>query len=137
MSEKFLLDEVIDPARELVDLLEYNGIRYSREKYGLRCAFSDAACKWETIFQCTQRTVLIYGIYPFPVSNREGTVEKVNRINRELTRGAMFLVDERVVMRTSADLFDEFSAYEAIGRALEYNAGAVVSFWQAMAAAAQ
>jgi hypothetical protein len=37
------------------------------------------------------------------------------------------------VVRTGAELFDTYAAYEAAARALEYNAGVIVAFWSRFA----
>lgn len=135
--DAFLLDDRMDPEAELIGLLDYNGIRYRREKDCLRMTFSDAGCKWETVCRTEARTVLVYGVYPFPAANGKALTALINELNGKLTRGGFFLAEERVVMRTSADLFDSYGAYEAIARAIEYNAGAIVRFWQSLAACAQ
>lgn len=72
-----------------------------------------------------ERSVLVYGIYPF----KAVADTSLSRINARLIRGAFFINDGALVMRTSADLFDAYAAYEAIARAIEYNAAAITAFW--------
>lgn len=128
--ERFLIDRHISPRDELIALLAYNGVKYSEDKEGLRFALEDGPHVWETVCRYAGLTVLIYGLYPFETAGGEQTLRVLDRINGELTRGSMFLGGGRVVMRTGADLYDAFSAYEAIARAIEYNAGAIVKYWQ-------
>lgn len=109
---------------------------------------TDRGCKWETVFVCRESTVLIYGRYPFLIAAGKRALETCEEINRQVIFGSMILLDEagvknrkdetgehtaggkqRMAFRTAADLFDAYSAYEQIGRALEYNAGVMVRFW--------
>ncbi len=124
---KFAIDEP-DPKSELLALLEYNAMRYSLPGDGsVRALFAKAGCKWETVFRFARRTVLVYGVYPFKAP--AGVATALSRINAALVRGAFFCSEGVLVMRTSADLFDAYAAYEAIARAIEYNADAIVAFW--------
>lgn len=128
---RFLIGESVDPKSELKALLDSNAMRYSEEADGsVRLLFRQDGCKWEAIFRFTERSVLVYGIYPFRAPGKAADLE---RINARLLRGALFRHEGALVMRTSADLFDAYSAYEAIARAVEYNAGAMVSFWPELA----
>ena len=95
--------------------------------------FSDRGCKWETLCICKEQMVLVYGRYPFPVMESEGIRAVCEEINRQVVMGSMFVNEDRVVFRTGADLFDAYSAYEYIGRALEYNAAVMVRFWSRVA----
>jgi len=130
--ERFLIDRNVSPKNELTALLEYNGIEYSADAEGVRFVLEDEVYKWETACRYTRSAVIVYGFYPFETTGGEETLQLINRINGELTRGSMFLGERRVVMRTGADLYDAYGAYEAIARAIEYNAGAIVKFWQAI-----
>lgn len=136
MSERFW-DEQINPLQELMDLLYDNGIRYNREGDGVRFAFSQHGCEWETVARSAQQTLLLYGMYPFRVTEETKVLQQMNEINAMLVNGSAFLHQGRVVLRTEADLFDLYSAREAVARALEYNAGAIFRFWQAFLKAAQ
>ena len=128
-----LPDERVDPAAEVLALLIRNGIDYRREKDGLRFALSEGGHQWETVCRFSPDTVTIYGVYPFLVTNRAQALERINAASAALKRGGFFLTDKRIALRVSADLFDVYSAPEAIARALEYNAGAMVHFWGHMA----
>lgn len=130
--ERFLLDDETDPLQELKGLLDYNGIKYLAEDGGVRFAFKEAGCRWEVTCKTAKHTVMIYGVYPFPIRNDARTNAAVNRINSTLVKGSLFFSEGRAVIRTSADIIDAYGAYEAIARALEYNAGAMVRFWADM-----
>ena len=129
--DRFLIDKV-SPQDELKMLLDYNGVNYSIEEDGVRFVFEDGAYKWETICRYSRTAALIYGLYPFETLQGDEIMKTLNRINSELIRGSMILSGGRVMMRTSADLYDAYGAYEAIARAIEYNAGAIIKFWQAI-----
>ena len=129
---RFIIDEP-DPKGELLALLEHNAIRYSIDGYGsVRVIFSKSGCKWETVFRFAKRAVLVYGVYPFKAA--PDACASLSKINAALVRGAFFLSGGTPVLRTSADMFDAYSAYEAIARAIEYNAGAMVKFWAELSA---
>ncbi|MDR0491503.1 MAG: hypothetical protein LBH28_09710 [Oscillospiraceae bacterium] len=128
--DRFLIDKQVSPKDELTFLLDRNGVEYSVDADGVRFILEDNVCKWETVCRYTRSAVLIYGLYPFETGDDEATLRLLNSINGDLASGSMFLSKGRVVMRTSADLYDSYGAYEAIARAIEYNAGAIVKFWQ-------
>jgi hypothetical protein len=124
---KFRIDEP-NPKAELLALLNANAIPYSFGEDGaVHVLFAKAGCKWETIFRFASSAVLVYGIYPFRVT--PGIGDTLSRINAALVRGAFFTSEGALVMRTGADLFDTYAAYEAIARAIEYNASAIAAFW--------
>lgn len=127
--DRFLPDERMDPAVALLQVLTHNGIPYRGEKDGLRFALSDTGRRWEIVCRYAPQTVVIYGIYPFPVDDRAKALEKLNKASASLTRGGIFLSDTHVVVRVSADLFDAYSAQESITRALEYSAGVMTHYW--------
>ena len=134
MSKKFCFDEPLSPWEELINLLDYNGIQYEREANEIRFVLAEGACKWQSICRWAENTVIIYSIYPFSLTDKIKAKEAVNEINSRMTRGCAFVRENAVIMRQDADLFDAYSAYEAIARAIEYNAGAVVAFWSLLAA---
>lgn len=134
--DKLQIGEPVDAAEELEYLLRYNAFSFRRDGTRFYLVFSDKGCKWETLCVCQKQMVLIYGRYPFPVSESERVRTVCEAINRQIVMGSMFIHEGRVVFRTGADLFDAYSAYEHIGRALEYNAGVMVQFWRQMAACA-
>ncbi len=124
---RFVIDEP-DPKSELIALLDYNAVRYSIHDDGsVRALFAGNGCKWEAVFRFAKRTVLVYGVYPFRTV--QDASASLSRINAALVRGALFYSEGALVLRTSADLFDAYAAYEAIARAIEYNSGAMVAFW--------
>ena len=133
----YLPDERVDPAAALLEALAYNGIPYRGEKDGVRFVFEDGSRRWETVCRYAPQTVMIYGVYPFPVADKAGVLAQVNQANATLTRGGLFLSGERIVLRVSADLFDSYSAQESITRALEYSAGVMKHFWPQMEACAK
>ena len=129
--DRFLIDTV-SPQDELKALLDSNGVNHSDDAEGVRFILEEGAYKWETVCRYSRTAVLIYGIYPFETQQGGEIMESLNKINGKLIRGSMILSGGRVMMRTSADLYDVYGAYEAIARAIEYNAGAIVKFWQAI-----
>ena len=128
--EQALIDREISPRDELVWLLDYNGVKYSEDPEGLRFILEESVYKWETVCRYTRSAVLIYGYYPFETSETDETLRLLNRINSRLISGSMLLNGKRVVMRTCADLHEIYGAHEAIAREIEYNASAIVKFWQ-------
>ena len=82
-------------------------------------------------------TVVIYGRYPFSVRDTDAALRLCADVGRQAVMGAMFPDGETLVFRTGAVLFDSYSAYEQLGRALEYNAGIIVRFWAAAALCAE
>ena len=129
MGGKFFIDKNISAEDELLNLLRYNGVQFSVQAGEYRFVFSENGRKWRTICKCHGSTVMIYGLYPFEVADDLPAARMVSEINAKLARGCLFFSGGKAVMRTSAGLFDAYSAYETIARALEYNAGAVMSFW--------
>lgn len=115
-------------AEEVEALLRHNGFAFQRTDNRFRTVFSDSGFKWETVFVCQDETVLLYGRYPFPIIDGERARQFCESVNRQTLFGCMLLLEERLVFRTGADLFDLYSAYEQLGRALEYNAGVIVHF---------
>lgn len=133
----YLPDERVDPAAALLEALAYNGIPYRGEKDGVRFVFEDGSRRWETVCRYAPQTVMIYGVYPFPVADKGRALAQINEISATLTRGGFFLAGDRIVLRVSADLFDAYSAQESITRALEYSAGVMKHFWTQMEACAK
>lgn len=127
--QKFQIGDQADAAQELEDLLHYNGFAFRRQDGKFRMVFADRGFKWEAVCVCLEQTVLIYGYYPFPVADRERARSLCEEVNRQVLFGSMLLLEKHLAFRTGADLFDAYSAYEHIGRALEYNAGVMVRFW--------
>jgi len=132
MSDKFFINKGLSAEEELLNLLRYNGIQYSGQGGEYRFVFSENGRKWRTICKCRGSTVMIYGLYPFELAEDLKAVHTVSEINAKLAYGCLFVLDGKAAMRTSAGLFDAYTAYEMIARALEYNADAVISFWDKM-----
>jgi len=132
------LDGPADAEAELAQLLELNGIEAVQEGKSFRFLLSSHGVKWETVCSPTQDgAVIVYGIYPFPVENTPAAQNFCNRVNQSARYGAMLLDQGRLVFRIGADLFDVYSAYETLGRALEYSAGIMVRFWVQASAASK
>ena len=130
--DRFLLDGDLSSESELEAFLEYNGVSFVREPGGFRFLLTEGGCGWETVCRFTRRSVIIYGLYPFELT--DGILPTLNAINAKLIRGCMLLNEGGVSVRTSADLYDAYGSYEAIARALEYNAGVIVKYWSEISA---
>lgn len=136
--DKLRLDGPADAKAELEQMMEFNGIASRQEGQDYRFLFSSNGLKWETLCRPTEDgAVLIYGIYPFRVCDRKKAEAFCQRVNAAARYGAMLYQDETLLFRIGADLFDVFSAYETLGRALEYSAGTMVRFWVQAASAAE
>ena len=110
-------------------------------QYGFDCAVASLGTALtedgaNLLSRYTEQAVLIYGYYPFSVTNRELARDLCEQVNRQAIFGSMLLLEKHLAFRTGADLFDAYSAYEHIGRALEYNAGIMVRFWNQAASCA-
>lgn len=127
----------LSAAEELRQLLDYNQIRYQVAGGSYYMRFADGARQWETVITCAENTVLLYGIFPFPLKKSPVLWELLNEINGALICGSVFLQDGAIILRTEADVLDIYTAYETIARALEYNAAAVSKFWAKLQAAAR
>lgn len=134
MNEKFTIGEQADPVQEVRRLLTYNDFRYKEQNGTFSFRFRDRGYEWETLILCREKEVLIYGAYPFPVPEGEEVSRFLQKVNEQVLFGAMILSGKKLLFRTGADLFDSYSAYEHIGRSLEYNAGVIVNYWEQAAA---
>ena len=134
MNEKFMIGEAPDPVREVRNLLQYNDFVYEENDGRFTLWFEEKGKKWKTVIVCRQQYAVLYGIYPFAVSAGRKTAEFCESVNRKAVSGAMFTQEENgtvsLIFRTGAELFDSYSAYETIGRELEYNAAVLASFWE-------
>jgi len=127
---KLKLDGPADAEKELLQLLEFNDIKAQKEGKNLRFILSSKGVKWETLCCPTDDgAVLIYGIYPFKVTDKEKALDFCQCVNKEARYGSMIYDDCRLAFRIGSDLFDIYSAYETLGRALEYSAGIMTRFW--------
>ena len=138
MSDRFVIGEQADPVKELKRLLDYNEFIYDQDGESFTLVFSDRGYKWETCFECLDDAVIIFGIYPFEVSDMTKASVFCGEVNAQSLFGAMLLDTEmqRIIYRTCADMFDAYSAYEQIGRMLEYNADIITHFWDSAKEAA-
>ena len=136
--DELRLDGPADAEAELQQLMEFNGIPAVREGRNYRFLLGSKGLKWETLCCPGENgAVLIYGIYPFRVCDSGRAQAFCQRVNAAARYGAMLYRDEALVFRIGADLFDIYSAYETLGRALEYCAGIMVRFWVQASAAAE
>lgn len=133
MDDKFVIGEAPDPVTEVKNLLKYNDFLYEEYNGSFILRFEDRGMKWKTVISCVNQRVLIYSIYPFPVSGGEKLEKFVSGVNSRAASGAMFTKEENgklwLVFRTGSELFDAYSAYETIGRDIEYNADVITALW--------
>ena len=126
-----------DGAEELAALLERSGVDYLRDGGRFRFRFAGRGCTWQTVCDCRGALVLAYGVHPARVEAEETALALCARLNARVTEGSFFLQDRRFVFRTSARLTERFEAQDRIAAALEYNAAAISSYWERLAAGAQ
>ena len=126
-----------DGGTELAALLERSGVDFQREGERFRFLFTSRGCKWQTVCDCREGLVLVYGIHPAQVTHTEESLALCSRLNRRVVQGSFFLQEGRFVFRTSAELTERWEAQARIARALEYNAAALSSYWERLAAGAQ
>jgi len=127
-----------DAKAEVMQILSYNGIEAVQERDSFRFLLSSKGVKWEMLCCPTEDgAVILYGIYPFRVTDEAAAHSFCRRVNDKARYGAMLLQQERLTFRIGADLFDPYCAYETLGRALEYCAGIMTRFWVQAAAAAR
>lgn len=122
---------------ELAALLERSGVEFRREGERFRFLFTSRGCKWQTVCRCQDSLVLVYGIHPAQVTHLAKGVALCSQLNQRLVQGSFFLQDAHFVFRTSAELTERFEAQSRIARALEYNAAALSTYWERLAAGAQ
>lgn len=126
-----------DGGTELSALLERSGVDFRREGGRFSFLFASGGCRWQTVCDCREGLVLVYGIHPAPVRDGGEALEVCSRLNARVVRGSFFVQEERIVFRTGARLEDYLDAQDRIARALEYNAAAVIRFWETLVAGAQ
>lgn len=127
----------IDGAAELAALLERSGVAFEREGERFRFLFTSRGCKWQTVCDCRESRVLVYGIHPARVTAEAEALALCSQLNRQLVRGSLFLQEERFIFRTGAELTELFEAQDELARALEYNAAVLSAYWERLAAGAQ
>lgn len=126
-----------DGGAELAALLERSGVDFRREGERFRFLFTSRGCKWQTVCDCQENLVLVYGIHPVRVTNTTESLALCSQINRRVIQGSFFLQEERFIFRTSAELTERLEAQARIARALEYNAAVLSAYWERLAAGAQ
>lgn len=130
-------DRPPDGGAELSALLERSGAEFLREGERFRFRFSSRGCTWQTVCDCREGLVLIYGVHPAPVTAPDQALALCSRLNGQVVEGSFFLQEERFVFRTSARLTERFEAQTRIAAALEYNAAVLSTWWERLAAGAQ
>ena len=131
-----MTDPPADSGAVLAALLERSGIEYRREGERFRFLFARGGCRWQTVCDCREGLVLIYGIYPTAIADTDAALAICNSINRQAIHGSFFVQENHLIFRTGADLLRLCDAAETTARALEYNAAAVYGFWRQLAEAA-
>ena len=126
-----------DGAEELEALLTRSGVDFHREGGRFRFRFTSRGCTWQTVCDCRERLVLVYGIHAARVEQPETVLELCARLNSRVIRGSFFLQEGRIVFRTSVCLTERFEAQDQLAAALEYNAAALSGYWERLAAGAQ
>lgn len=135
MAQEF--DVPPDGGTELEALLQHSGVDFLREGSRFRLRFSSRGCTWQTVCDCQDQRVLIYGVHPSPVTQPQQALELCSQLNSQVVEGSFFLQEGRLIFRTSARLTERFEAQARIAAALEYNAAVLSHWWERLAAGAQ
>ena len=130
-------DVLPDGATELRTLLTRSGVDFTEREHQICFRFASRGCQWQTVCQSQENLVLIYGVHPARVTHPDRALEVCSELNRRVVRGSFFLQEERIVFRTSVQLTERFEAQTQIADALEYNAAALSTFWERLAAGAE
>lgn len=77
-----------DGGAELAVLLERSGVDFRREGNRFSFRFARGGCQWQTVCDCREELVLVYGIHPAPVGDRPGALALCSRLNARVVRGA-------------------------------------------------
>ena len=125
-----------DAGTELAALLDRSGVDFRREGERFFFLFASGGCRWQTVCDCREDLVLVYGVHPVPVTDPRRVLELCSELNGRVIRGSFFLQEERVIFRTSARLVEYIDARRRLADALEYNAAAMTRFWERLAAGA-
>ena len=110
-------------------LLNYNSYDYEGDSGHYSLRFRDRGKIWTSEFEVIEEKILIWGIYPFECIDPEKGMDFCNSSNLQTVMGAFSVYKAHLTYRTSADLFDAYSSYECLARALEYNANVIIHFW--------
>lgn len=122
----------------LLDLLDERETDWTRERGYIRFALRREGMAWEADCLCRSRELLIYGRYPFTLSDRGAALELCNRANLAMSRSTLLLPgDARPAWRTAADMGDIYDAAFRLREALDDNSGAVVRWWGRLEALAR
>lgn len=130
-------DSSPDGGAELAALLERSGVDFRREGERFFFRFASGGCRWQTVCDCRDELVLVYGIHSAPVTDHLRALEICSELNARVVRGSFFLRENRIVFRTGARLVEYIDAQERLAAALEYNAAAMVRFWERLAGGAK
>ena len=126
-----------DGAAELAALLERSGVDFRRDGRRFSFLFASGGCRWQTVCDCREDLVLVYGVHPAAAADTRRALELCSSLNSRVVRGSFFLQEGHIVFRTSTRLVEHIDAQERVARALEYNAAAMTRFWERLAAAAE
>ena len=118
-----------DAEKELKYLLQYNSYEFDGNNGHYSLRFRDDDKVWTTEFEVIEEKILIWGIYPFEMRDLKKGMDFCNSSNLQTVMGAFSVYKAHLTYRTSADLFDAYSSYECLARALEYNANVIIHFW--------
>ena len=117
----------------LTALLDESGAVWTTETGWIGFRMERDGCMWEMRCLPMDGEVLCYGRYPFRLESRTEGLRRCDKVNRQATRGAMFLPDDgRPVFRTRAELDDAYGARNRLKAAIEYNSAIITRFWGAM-----
>ncbi len=123
----------VDGAGVLEQLLEGSGVAFLREGGRFRFRFSSQGRRWQMVCDCAGERVLLYSIFPLPYGDRTAALEGCDAVNRQTVLGGCFLAEDHLVFRTGVELFEHFTAPEALARAVEYNAAVMLTLWGTLA----
>ena len=128
-GEDYAFYDTPDTAAEIRNLLEFNGMDYAENDGCFRLIFCSQGRKWRTAIAAQENFAIVCGEYPFSPAEFTKGFALCSRINSEIVTGCAFVSGQSLIFKTTADIFDGYYAYEAIARALEYNAGAMLHYW--------
>ena len=126
-------DETPEAAGELEDLLQRSGVDFRREGDRFAFLFTSGGCRWQTVCDCREDLLLVYGIHPARVTDPASALAVCSALNGRVVRGSFFLQEEHIVFRTGERLLEYIDAQERTASALEYNAAAMTRFWERLA----
>ena len=129
-------DALPDGGTELAALLERSGVDHRREGDRFSFLFAGGGCRWQTVCECQDQLVLVYGVHPVPVTAPQRAAELCSELNARVVHGSFFLQEGHIVFRTCAHLVEHVDAQERVALAIEYNAAAIVRVWERLSAGA-